>query len=162
MKMSDGVEWAIHCAALLACLPEGRTLSGKALAEYHGVSESYLLKHLKAMVSAGLFVSISGPRGGFRLARPADEITYLHIVQAVDGLEPAFRCDEIRQRGPVEPDPADCRRPCAINAAMLRAEMAWRKALKEENVGALARHLASTLSEKLQSQTAEWLAANVR
>ncbi|RYG35678.1 Rrf2 family transcriptional regulator [bacterium] len=162
MKMSDGVEWAIHCAGLLAGLPEGRTLSGKALAEYHGVSESYLLKHLKAMVASGLFLSVSGPRGGFRLARPADEITYLHIVQAVDGLEPAFRCDEIRQRGPVEVDAETCRRPCAINVSMLRAEMAWRKALREETVGALARDLQATLPPRIQRETAAWLVANAR
>jgi Rrf2 family protein len=162
MKMSDGVEWALHCAAMLAGLPEGRVLPGKALAEYHGVSESYLLKHLKAMVEAGLFVSVPGPRGGFRLAKPADEISYLHIVQAVDGLEPAFRCTEIRQRGPVEVEPEFCRAPCAINATMLKAEMAWRKVLREENVGALARHLRETLPEHLQEKTGEWLAANVR
>lgn len=162
MKMSDGVEWGIHCAALLAGLPEGRVLPGKALAEYHGVSESYLHKHLKAMVAAGLLHSTPGPRGGFRLARPADEITYLHIVQAIDGLEPAFRCEEIRQRGPVHVDPDLCRRPCAINAAMLRAEMAWRKALRQETIGALARDLGSTLPESNQRETGEWIAAHVR
>ncbi|RYG42657.1 Rrf2 family transcriptional regulator [bacterium] len=162
MKMSDGVEWGIHCAALLAGLPEGRVLPGKALAEYHGVSESYLLKHLKAMVAAGLLHSTLGPRGGFRLALPADEITYLHIVRAVDGLEPAFRCDEIRQRGPVEVSPEDCRRPCAINAAMLRAEMAWRRALQAETIGALARHLAETLPAQIQEETAAWMADRVR
>lgn len=162
MKMSDGVEWAIHCTALLATLPEGRVLPGKALAEYHGVSESYLLKHLKSMVAAGLFRSTPGPRGGFQLSRPAGEITYLHIVQAVDGLEPAFRCDEIRQRGPVHAPDEECRRPCAINAAMLRAEMAWRKALREENIGALVQHLAQTLPASVREEATAWMAKNVR
>lgn len=162
MKMSDGVEWGIHCAGLLAGLPEGRVLSGRALAEYHGVSESYLLKHLKAMVAAGLLHSTSGPRGGFRLARPADEITYLHIVQAIDGLEPAFRCEEIRQRGPVTPTPESCRRPCAINAAMLRAEMAWRRALRQETVGELARSLQTALADEDRAATAAWIAAHLR
>jgi Rrf2 family protein len=162
MKMSDGVEWGIHCAVLLSALPEGRVLSGKALAEFHGVSESYLLKHLKAMVSAGVLHSVPGPRGGFRLAKPPGQITYLDIVRAVDGLEPAFRCDEIRQRGPVQADAESCQRPCAINAAMLRAEVAWRKALQGENIGALGEHLQATLPLKSLQETEEWLKANVR
>ena len=54
MKLSEGVEWGIHCAAILGGLPPGATLPGKALAEFHGVSESYLLKHLKALTAADL------------------------------------------------------------------------------------------------------------
>ena len=162
MKMSDGVEWGIHCALLLSGVPEGRVLSGKALADFHGVSESYLLKHLKAMVAAGILQSVPGPRGGFRLAKPPAQITYLEIVRAVDGLEPAFRCDEIRLRGPIEADADACRRPCAINAAMLRAEMAWRKALQAENIAALGDQLRATLPEKSLKETAAWIASNVR
>ena len=69
MKLSEGVEWGVHCAVVLAGLAPGATLPGKALAEYHGVSESYLLKHLKALTAAELLVSVPGPRGGYRLAR---------------------------------------------------------------------------------------------
>lgn len=162
MKMSDGVEWGIHCAALLALLPEGRVLPGKALAEYHGVSESYLLKHLKAMGEAGIVQSTPGPRGGFRLAKSPEKITYLEIVRAVDGLDPAFRCTEIRQRGPVHAPAESCVKPCAINSAMLKAEMAWRRVLQEETLAKLLTHLRATLPEATQIETAAWLKANVR
>src|SRR5437660_1575635 len=43
-------------------MPEGVALPGKALAEYHGVSERYLLKHLQSMARAGVLES--GPPGG--------------------------------------------------------------------------------------------------
>jgi len=104
MKLSEGVEWGVHCAVVLAGLAPGATLPGKALAEYHGVSESYLLKHLKALTAAELLVSVPGPRGGYRLARPPERITLLDVVQAIDGTQPAFRCTEIRQRGPLALD----------------------------------------------------------
>ncbi|HCE69844.1 MAG TPA: transcriptional regulator, partial [Ruegeria sp.] len=42
-RLGDGVEAALHCAAVLAELPEGKVLSGRDLAALHGVSESYLL-----------------------------------------------------------------------------------------------------------------------
>lgn len=134
MKLSEGIEQAIHSVAMLASLsPEG-VLSAAALAEFHGVSTSYLLKHLQALSGAGLLQTVSGPRGGYRLARAPAEISLLDIVLAVEGPEPAFRCQEIRQRGP-NPLPARyMARPCEINAAMLKAEKAYRAELKKVSI----------------------------
>jgi Rrf2 family protein len=131
MKLGDGVETAIHCATVLAGLEPGRTLPASALAEYHGVSPSYLLKHLKELASAKVFESVSGPHGGYRLARTSDRISLLDIVLAVEGPAPAFRCAEIRQRGPGRLEASAYVKPCGINTAMLRAERAYRAALAE-------------------------------
>ena len=64
MKLSEGVEAAVHSAIVLAGLPESATLPGAALAEYHGISASYLLKHLKELVAANILESVPGPAGG--------------------------------------------------------------------------------------------------
>ena len=48
---------------------------------------------------------------------------------AVEGREPAFRCADIRRRGPGAPDATAYVKPCGINVAMLRAEQAYRQAL---------------------------------
>src|SRR4051812_43999481 len=111
MKLGDGVEQAIHCVAMLAGLPPQRVLAAAALAEFHGVSPSYLLKHLQALSSAGIVAAVPGPAGGYRLARTPSQISLLDIVVAVEGAEPAFRCAEIRQRGPA-PLPGKPTRPC--------------------------------------------------
>ena len=66
-----------HCATVLSRLPDGATLPGKALAEFHGVSESYLLKRLKALTAARLLESLPGPHGGYRLAREPENISLL-------------------------------------------------------------------------------------
>lgn len=131
MKLGDGVEAAIHCCATLAGVEGGATLTAAALAEGHGLSPSYLVKHLNALAAVGMLESIPGPHGGYRLARAPERITLLDIVLAVEGREPAFRCAEIRRRGP-NPLPASAYvKPCGINVAMLRAEKAWRAALAE-------------------------------
>ena len=78
-------------ATLLAQLEEGRTMPASALAEYHGLSPSYLLKHLKTLAAAGILESVSGPHGGYRLALSADAITLLDVVLAIEGPKPAFR-----------------------------------------------------------------------
>ena len=49
MKLGDGVEQALHCVLLLSNLTPTGVLSAAALAEFHGVSPSYLLKHLQAL-----------------------------------------------------------------------------------------------------------------
>jgi Rrf2 family protein len=142
MKLGDGVEQAIHCVALLAGLPDDGVLAAAALAEYHGVSTSYLLKHLQALSGAGILMSVPGPAGGYRLARGAARITLLDIVLAVEGAEPAFRCAEIRQRGPGRL-PGKPTRPCEINAAMLRAEQAYRRELARVTIAQLGADVAA-------------------
>jgi Rrf2 family protein len=162
MKMSDGVEWGIHCASVLAGLEAGATLPGKALAEYHGVSESYLLKHLKALTAAKLLESVPGPHGGYRLARPPEKITLFDIVQAIDGTEPAFRCSEIRQRGPTAMSGKYYRTPCTVNAAMLRAERAWRAELQRTTIADIGNEVACTVDAHILTLGADWLKKNQR
>lgn len=134
MKISEGVEAAIHCAAVLAGIEKGTTLPASALAELHGLSPTYLVKHLKQLVAAKLLESVPGPHGGYRLAKKPSAISLLDIVLAVEGPKPAFRCAEIRQRGPGALEPEAYAKPCGINAAMLRAERAWRAALAAEKL----------------------------
>ncbi len=142
MKLGDGVEQAIHSVAMLSGLSEGGVLSAAALAEFHGVSTSYLLKHLQALSGAGILHTVPGPKGGYRLARLAEKITLLDIVLAVEGPAPAFRCNEIRQRGP---NPAPDRfflKPCNISAAMLKAERVYRAELAKTTIADLGAELA--------------------
>ena len=137
MKLSDGVEQAIHCVGMLAGLSEGGVLSAAALAEFHGLSNSYLLKHMQALSGAGLVATVPGPKGGYRLAKTPDRITLLDIVLAVEGPAPAFRCAEIRQRGPNPLPGRYFTKPCGINAAMLKAEKAYRAELAKVTMASI-------------------------
>ena len=77
MRLTEGVEWAVHCVLLLTALPEGATLPASRLAEYHDLPAPYLAKSLQALAGAGIVASAPGRRGGYRLGRPAAEITLL-------------------------------------------------------------------------------------
>lgn len=134
MKMSQGVEWALHSCHLLAALPPGASLSSAQLAEFFALPAPYLSKHLQALSRAGITASAPGPQGGYRLARPAAEISLLAVVEAIEGPASPFRCTEIRQRGPASLPPGRYRSPCAIASAMARAEAAWRRELQAVTV----------------------------
>jgi Rrf2 family protein len=138
MKLGEGVEQAIHSVVMLSTLSPGAVLSAAALAEYHGVSASYLLKHLQALSGAAIVQTVPGPKGGYRLTRPPETISLLDIVLAVEGPEPAFRCTEIRRRGPTPSSARVLRNPCAINVAMLRAEQAYRAELQRISIADIA------------------------
>lgn len=161
MKLGDGVEQAIHSVTMLSCLQPGSTLSAAALAEFHGVSVSYLLKHLQAMSGAGLLEAVPGPKGGYRLARGPEKISLLDIVLAVEGPEPAFRCNEIRLRGP---NPYACKpkAPCTINVAMLRAEQAYRAELRRVTIADILKDLSALDDGSIAARTNTFLAVNER
>lgn len=162
MKLGDGVEQAIHCATLLAAVPEGGLLSAAAMAEFHGVPVSYLLKHMQALSGTGIVQTVAGPKGGYRLGRAPKDITLLDIILAVEGPEPAFRCKEIRQRGP-NPLPASAfARPCQINAAMLRAERAYRNELKSVTIAQLVAEVARDDDGTIEARGCAFLAEHLR
>lgn len=162
MKLSDGVETGIHCAAMLAGLEDGAAMPAAALAKFHGVSSSYLLKHLAKLVEAGLLESVSGPSGGYRLAKPPRSITLLQIVLAIEGPEPAFRCNDIRRAGP-DPLPASAYpRPCGIKMAMLRAEKAYRAALSQVSLAELTNQHMTMDDPRVIARGCAFIEANSR
>ena len=156
--MSDAVEWSIHCCTVLAALPEDQALPASRLAEFHDVPPAYLAKALQAMAGAGIVESRAGPLGGYRLGRAPSAISVLDIVLAVDGDETAFRCGEIRQRGPVAtPGSTAYRRPCGIARVMWRAEDAWRAELAAVTVGDIVTELLTTVPTAQLVRGAEWI-----
>jgi len=159
--MSNGVEWAIHGCALLSYLVDGQALPAAKLAEFHGVPAPYLAKHMQALVRAGICESVPGPAGGFRLLRPADSVTLLDVTVAIEGDEPAFRCSEIRQRGPTAQPPHCYTEPCGIAAAMWRAEAAWRRELAAVTVGDIASAIPAMAPPAQVEAGAAWLADTV-
>ena len=130
MKLPESTEWVLHAATTLAQLDKGATASAAQLAEHYDVPPAYLAKQLQALVRAGVLAATTGPRGGFRLARPAEQITLLQIVEAIDGSSPFYTCNELRQRGRGAATPEQCRKTCALAAKMHQAEAAWRASLR--------------------------------
>ena len=136
MKLSAGVEWCIHCCVVLS--QADRPLPAARLAALHGMSKTYLAKHLQALSKAGLVRAVEGRDGGYELTRAPAEVSVLDVVQAVDGPDPAFRCTEIRRQGELAAAPEACRLPCGIAVVMGRAEAAWRDSLRGVSVADLA------------------------
>jgi Rrf2 family protein len=85
MKISRSTGYALVAVGYIAMnYKEGAVLAARISKEY-GIPLEYLLKILQQLVRANVLRSKRGPRGGFFLARPAESITLLEIIEAVDG-----------------------------------------------------------------------------
>lgn len=86
MKISAKAEYA--CLAVLALArqrPDDPPIRIREISETHGIPERYLVQILLQLKGAGLVTSIRGASGGYRLARPASEISLGEVLSAIDG-----------------------------------------------------------------------------
>lgn len=84
LKISEAASLALHTMSYLAAQPE-RRVSTHEIAVRLKVSEAHLAKVLQRLGRAGLATSQRGPKGGFTLAKPPQEITLLEVYQAIEG-----------------------------------------------------------------------------
>lgn len=97
MKISALEEYGLRCLVQLARAGAqpggGTTLSARQVSEREGLTMEYASQILAALRHAGLVASVRGVRGGFRLARPATEITVGELFRALDGPLADNLCD---------------------------------------------------------------------
>src|SRR5215213_7939165 len=85
MKLTRACSYALQTVAYMATQKKDEPTASHVIAAKKGIPERFLLKVLKPLVSARVLLSIKGPNGGYRLARPANDISVLEIIEAVDG-----------------------------------------------------------------------------
>ena len=89
--ISQTAEYALRAVIWLAGHPE-EALGTKRISREVQVPAGYLAKVLQTLARAGLVHSAPGRGGGFRLTRPAEEITVLDVVNAVDPVQRIRTC----------------------------------------------------------------------
>jgi len=78
-------EYAFRAVIYLASRPVGELSRVSDIAGAADIPSSYLSKIMRRLCAAGVVRSYRGPRGGFRLARPAESITLREAIEAVEG-----------------------------------------------------------------------------
>ncbi|MEL7472972.1 MAG: Rrf2 family transcriptional regulator [Planctomycetota bacterium] len=89
--LSQTAEYALRAMAILAYSPDELVPTPK-LAEETKVPSNYLAKVLQLLAGDGLIIGRRGVGGGYRLARPAGEISMLKVVNAVESVERICSC----------------------------------------------------------------------
>jgi FeS assembly SUF system regulator len=92
LKLSKLTDYAV---VVLVRLGEDRGLqTSGGIAQATGVPEPTVAKVLKILGTAGLVCSQRGARGGYRLARPLDDIPVADVIAAIDGPIALTACVE--------------------------------------------------------------------
>lgn len=89
--ISQSAEYALRAVVWLGGHP-GATLSTPEIARQTKVPAGYLSKVLQVLARAGLVTSTPGRTGGFVLARPANRISVLDVINAIGRLPRIDRC----------------------------------------------------------------------
>jgi Rrf2 family protein len=84
VRVSAKADYAVRAAAELAAAGEG-PVKGEKLAEAQDIPLQFLEHILLELKHAGIVRARRGAKGGYWLARPADDITIAEIVRAVEG-----------------------------------------------------------------------------
>ncbi len=85
MKLTRGGEYGIRGVLYLAQQNDGKVSMLSAIAKTQDVPPRFLAKIFQALAKAGVVKSHRGAKGGFSLARPANEITIRDVIEAVEG-----------------------------------------------------------------------------
>jgi Rrf2 family protein len=90
VRISAKADYAVRAAAELAAAGDG-LLKGEAIASAQGIPRNFLENILSDLRHAGLVKSQRGAEGGYRLARPASEVSIADVIRAVEGPLAAVR-----------------------------------------------------------------------
>ncbi len=85
MQLSRKADYALRAVRLLSTLPKGKLGSINTIAAAEAIPREFLAKILKDLTRSGILVSFQGVTGGYKLARPSKEITFLDVIEAIEG-----------------------------------------------------------------------------
>ncbi len=92
MKLTTKGRYAVRLLMELAMRPGPEPMPLKEAAQRQDISEKYLWQVAAALKKAHLLTATPGPRGGYALARPAERITLLDILSAVETTDALTEC----------------------------------------------------------------------
>ncbi len=131
MNISRSVSYAV--GILLKVAQDGRAgpMTAAQIAKGGKFPPRFLYRVLRRLVDAGLLRGVSGPGGGYALARQARQINLLEIIVAIEGPRASTQLQAVhpRYRGAIE----------GINAALERGQTTMDRGLKRLTLAKMLR-----------------------
>jgi len=115
IRLTRAGDYAARAVLFLATLEENEIADRESVSKAQEIPLSFLSKILQQLTSAGIIRSFKGASGGFCLARPAERITFLEVITAVEGPLALNQCL-------IEPSRCDRNGECPIHPIWKRAQ----------------------------------------
>ena len=91
LKISEAASLGLHGMVFLAANSD-RLIPTREIAAKFRISEAHLSKVLQRLTRAGLVKSTRGPKGGFALEKPGEEISLMEVYEAIAGPFVSSNC----------------------------------------------------------------------
>ena len=92
MKLSTKGRYGLRALIDLAMYGEEEAVSIQSISARQQISDSYLEQLVRKLKRAGLVNSVRGAQGGYRLAKPVEEISVGDVLRALEGSIEAVSC----------------------------------------------------------------------
>lgn len=97
MKLSTKGRYGLRALIDLALYSENETVSIASISARQNISESYLEQLIAKLRKAGLVTSMRGACGGYKLAKPAADISVGDILRALEGSLDPVECPALKE-----------------------------------------------------------------
>lgn len=139
LELTRRGDYAVRAMLALSRHPEGELLSVRRIAEEMDIPARFLPQVMGDLGRAGLVEATTGRSGGYRLARPASEISILDVVDAVEGNSRRRTC--VLRGGPCGLDGY-----CDVHDVFFAAQDAMLQALDGTTLADLPRRLGGHIT----------------
>ncbi|AQU86792.1 SUF system Fe-S cluster assembly regulator [Komagataeibacter nataicola] len=136
LKLSKLTDYAV--VALVRLGQKSEVTTSPVLSRSTGIPEPTVAKVLKILATQGIVSSQRGARGGYRLARPLEEISIAAVIQAIDGPISLTTC--------VDGGDCDARSTCGLGGQWDMVNAAIRHALSAITLADMKNH---TVTDRL-------------
>ena len=116
-------EYGLTAATYLACQKPGDLSQIHEIAAHCDLPEPFLAQILRRLVLSGIVRSKKGARGGFQLAKPAAEISFLDVLEALEGPVAVNQCQHTAG--------CDNKGNCSMESVWDRAQRAFVEVLRD-------------------------------
>lgn len=127
MRLSRKSDYALRAVRHLSSLPTGRLGSINSISEAESIPREFLAKILKDLTRGSILVSYRGVTGGYRIARKPREISFLDVIEAIDGPIHLNLCTEGKNCNCSVYD------TCEMRAFWENKEVTFKKALSKQH-----------------------------
>ncbi|MFC6153066.1 RrF2 family transcriptional regulator [Nocardioides yefusunii] len=145
MRVSAKSDYALRALIEMAGGNDGKPVSAEELGRRQEIPHGFLQAILADLRKSGVVVSQRGQSGGWRLARPAEEVSVADVIRAVDG--PLVSVYGLRPEAVEYNDSA-----AVLQHVWIAARSALRDVFETVSIAALA---TGELPEQVTSRTAD-------
>ncbi len=131
MRLTQRADYAVRMMVDLACISDSQRVNIGEIARRQGLPKPFMSKIASQAATAELLAARRGTGGGLALARPADKITLLQIIEAIDGPLALNRCT-------FEPSQCPDSNKCAVHPIWKKAQQQLKELLSNTSLSEIA------------------------